>query len=72
MHLLLLGEALGDHDIDGGLHERRGDALVIAVAFAIIRYRMGVALDVGGEFRDRLGERLQVGIGAVFFEPIEC
>src|SRR5689334_13257728 len=48
LHLLLLGEALADHKVDRGLHERGRDRLAAAVTRAVVRDRGGVVLDVGG------------------------
>lgn len=36
LHLLLLGEALGDYGVDGQLHEGRGDSPARPVALAVV------------------------------------
>ena len=54
LHLLLLGEAPTDHEVDGGFHEGGGNPLALVPAFAVVDDRRGVVGDVGGESGDRL------------------
>ena len=56
LHLLLLGEALADHEVDGGLGEGGRDRLRIAPALAVVRDRGGVVVDVGDQACRRFGE----------------
>lgn len=52
LHLLFLGETLGDDDVDGGLDESRGDALTGPIALAVIDQDRIVGGDVGLEIAD--------------------
>jgi hypothetical protein len=65
LHLLLLGEAPTDHEVDGGFHEGGGDPLAVVPASAVIDDRRGVVGNVGGQSGGRLDQSLQPGIGGV-------
>lgn len=52
LHLLFLGEPLGDDRVDGGLDEDRGDAFSGPVALAIIDQAGTVGGDLGLELAD--------------------
>jgi hypothetical protein len=47
LHLLLLGEALADDEVDGGFGEGGRDDLAMVPALAVVRDRGGVVLEVG-------------------------
>src|SRR3954469_7961397 len=47
LHLLLLGKALTDHDVDGRLYEAGRDRLAVSPPLAVIRDRRHVVPDVG-------------------------
>src|SRR3954469_8519151 len=65
LHLLFLGEASADHEVDGGLSERGGDPLAVEPAFAVVRESCGIVGDVGGQVGGRLDQPLQLGIATV-------
>lgn len=65
LHLLLLGEALVDHDVDRGLHEGGRDRFVVALTLAVMRDERQVVPDVGGELGRSLGETGQIGVTEV-------
>src|SRR6478735_2704984 len=65
LHLLLLGEALVDHDVDRGFYEGGRDRLTVAPAFAVVRDDGAVVADVAGELGGGFGEARPVGIGAL-------
>ena len=65
LHLLLLGKALADYEVDGGLDEGGRDRLGIAPALAVVRDRGGVVVDVGDQACRRFGEPRQAEIVAV-------
>src|SRR3954447_10919035 len=62
LHLLLLGEAFVDHDVDRGFHEGGRDWLAVAPAFAVVRDDGAVVADVAGELGGGFGEARPVGV----------
>ena len=64
LHLLLLGEALADHEIDGGFDEGGRDRFRAAPALAIVGDRGGVVVDIGDQACRCFGEPLQAGVAA--------
>src|SRR5919112_940792 len=65
LHLLFLGEASADHEVDSGLSERGGDPLAVEPAFAVVRESCSIVGDVGGQVGGRLDQPLQLGIATV-------
>src|SRR3954469_20054260 len=65
LHLLLLGEAPANDEVDGGFHEGGGNPFTVVPALAVVDDRRGVVGDVGGQSGSRLDQSLQPGIGGV-------
>ena len=65
LHLLLLGKALADHEVDSGFREGCRDRLRVAPALAVVRDRGRVVVDVGDQACRRFGEPRQAEIVAV-------
>ena len=64
LHLLLLGEAPADDEVDGGFGEGGRDDLAMVPALRVVRDRGGIVLDVGGQPGRRLDQPRQAGIAA--------
>jgi hypothetical protein len=65
LHLLLLGEAPIDYEVDDGFHKSSGDPFPVALASTVDDDRHGVVGDVGGQSGGRLDQPLQSGTSSV-------
>jgi hypothetical protein len=64
LHLLLLGKAPADNEIDGGFSKGGRDDLAVVPARRIVRDCGGIVPDVGGQPGRRLGQPRQTRIRA--------
>ena len=62
LHLLLFGEPLAHHGVDGRLHESRGDAFAGPISFAVIDEAVHVRGDIGAELASGGEEFAQIRI----------
>src|SRR3954463_2300763 len=64
LHLLLLGEAPADDEVDGGLGKGGRDGLAVVPTRRIVCDRIGIVLDVGDQSALRLDQPRQTRVRA--------